>query len=109
MESVGDAVTPSSDPALLLRLADPWLGAALVVPVVAAGIELHTESSDRERPMNLDTLPVPWRAASISVPFAGSFRSVAEMGGGRVSFRFMFCVDIFRHMQFWYWMRAKME
>lgn len=51
-ESVGDAVTPSSEPALLLRLADPLL-------VLFAGIELHTESSERERPMKRDTLPVP--------------------------------------------------
>lgn len=60
-ESVGDAVTPSSEPALLLRLAEP--------PFAVTGIELlHTESSDRDRPMNRDTLPVPFRAASISVP-----------------------------------------
>lgn len=65
MESVGDAVTPSSEPALLLRLADPCF---VVVFAALAGIELHTESSERERPMNLDTLPVPWRAASIKVP-----------------------------------------
>lgn len=63
-ESVGDAVTPSSEPALLLRLADPCLLLALLF----AGIELHTESSERERPMKRDTLPVPWRAASINVP-----------------------------------------
>lgn len=58
-ESVGDAVTPSSEPALLLRLADPLL---------FAGIELHTESSERERPINFETLPVPCLAASIKVP-----------------------------------------
>lgn len=52
-ESVGEAVTPSSEPALLLRLADPLLFALFV------GIELHTESSERERPMKRDTLPVP--------------------------------------------------
>lgn len=60
-ESVGDAVTPSSEPALLLRLADPLLA-------LFGGIELHTESSERERPMKRDTLPVPLRAASINVP-----------------------------------------
>lgn len=58
-ESVGDAVTPSSE---LLLLADPSLLA------VVAGIELHTESSERERPMKRDTLPVPWRTASLNVP-----------------------------------------
>lgn len=62
-ESVGEAVTPSSEPALLLRLADPLLLALFV------GIELHTESSERERPMNFETLPVPCLAASINVPF----------------------------------------
>lgn len=61
-ESVGEAVTPSSEPALLLRLADPLLLALFV------GIELHTESSERERPMNFETLPVPCLAASINVP-----------------------------------------
>lgn len=54
-ESVGDAVTPSSE---LLRLADPF-GSCV-------GIVLQTESSDRDRPMKRDTLP--WRAASINVP-----------------------------------------
>lgn len=54
-ESVGDAVTPSSEPALLLRLADPLL----LLAFVFAGIELHTESSDRDRPIKRDTLPVP--------------------------------------------------
>lgn len=58
-ESVGDAVTPSSEPALLLRLAEP---------LALFGIVLHTESSDLERPMKRDTLPVPERAASIRVP-----------------------------------------
>lgn len=61
-ESVGDSVTASSEFGLLL--ADSlrfewwwwWLG----------GGELHTESSDRERPMKRDTLPD--FAASISVP-----------------------------------------
>lgn len=63
-ESVGDAVTPSSEPPLLLRLADP-----LFAPLpLAAGIVLHTLSSLRERPMKRDTLPVPFRAASIRVP-----------------------------------------
>lgn len=58
-ESVGDAVTPSSEPALLLRLAEP---------LALLGIVLQTESSDRDRPMKRDTLPVPERAASIRVP-----------------------------------------
>lgn len=62
-ESVGDAVTPSSEPALLLRLADPLFASLLL-----AGIVLHTLSSLRDRPMKRDTLPVPWRAASINVP-----------------------------------------
>lgn len=59
-ESVGDAVTPSSEPGLLLRLTDSRIlfGGAAV---------LHTESSERDR-MNRDTLPVPDRAASMSVP-----------------------------------------
>lgn len=52
-ESVGEAVTPSSEPALLLLLADPLLLALF------AGIELQTESSERERPIKRDTLPVP--------------------------------------------------
>lgn len=52
-ESVGEAVTPSSEPALLLLLAEPLLFGLF------AGIELHTESSERERPMKRDTLPVP--------------------------------------------------
>lgn len=58
LESVGDAVTPSSE---LLRLADPCLF------VLFVGIVLQTESSDRDRPMKRDTLPC--RAASINVPF----------------------------------------
>lgn len=56
-ESVGEAVTPSSEPALLLRLAEP---------LALFGMVLHTESSDLERPMKRDTLPE--RAASINVP-----------------------------------------
>lgn len=51
-ESVGDAVTPSSEPALLLRLAEPLFA-------LFAGIELQTESSERDRPIKRDTLPVP--------------------------------------------------
>lgn len=62
LESVGDAVTPSSE---LLRLADPCLIVVLFV--------LQTESSDRDRPMKRDTLPC--RAASINVPFFGGFFS----------------------------------
>lgn len=61
-ESVGEAVTPSSDPGLLLRLTDSRafvFGAGTAV--------LQTESSDRDR-INLETLPVPDRAASINVP-----------------------------------------
>lgn len=62
LESVGDAVTPSSDPGLLLRLTD----SRILLPF---GILLHTESSDRDRPMKRDTLPVPDRAAfDINVP-----------------------------------------
>lgn len=59
-ESVGDAVTPSSDPGLLLRLTDSRTF------VFGAGV-LHTESSERDR-IKRETLPVPERAASISVP-----------------------------------------
>lgn len=70
-ESVGDAVTPSSEPALLLRLADPLFAPSPPSPLplpLDAGIVLHTLSSLRERPMKRDTLPVPLRAASINVP-----------------------------------------
>lgn len=62
LESVGDAVTPSSE---LLRLADPGLF------VLFVGIVLQTESSDRDRPINRDTLPC--RAASINVPLFWCF------------------------------------
>lgn len=64
-ESVGDAVTPSSEPGLLLRLTDSRL---------FVGAALHTESSDRDRLINRLTLPVPDRAASISVPGEGNER-----------------------------------
>lgn len=59
-ESVGDAVTPSSE---LLRLAEPRA-------LLLLGTALQTESSDLDRPINRDTLPVPDRAASINVPIS---------------------------------------
>lgn len=83
LESVGDAVTPSSTdpPGLLLRLhivsrmllpstdvdgfaGQAAVGVALLPPPVAV---LQTESSERDR-MKRVTLPVPERAASMRVP-----------------------------------------
>lgn len=61
-ESVGDAVTPSSDPGLLLRVTDSRI-------LLLFGTLLHTESSERDLPIKRETLPVPDRAAfEISVP-----------------------------------------
>ena len=56
-ESVGDSVTASSEFGLLLWLADSLL---------RLFDELHTESSERDRPIKRDTLPD--FAASIRVP-----------------------------------------
>lgn len=62
LESVGEAVTPSSDPGLLLRLTDSRM-------LLLFGTLLHTESSERDRPIKRETLPVPDRAAlEINVP-----------------------------------------
>lgn len=61
-ESVGDAVIPSSDPGLLLRLTDSRI-------LLLFGMLLHTESSERDLPIKRETLPVPDRAAlEINVP-----------------------------------------
>lgn len=62
-ESVGDSVTASSEFGLLLADSLRWWRRWWWL---LGGGELHTESSDRERPMKRDTLPD--FAASMSVP-----------------------------------------
>jgi len=57
LESVGDSVTASSEFGLML---------ADSLRLCIGGGELHTESSERERPIKRDTLPD--FAASINVP-----------------------------------------
>lgn len=64
-ESVGDSVTASSEFGLLLADSLRWWW-WLLLWLFCGGGELHTESSDRERPIKRDTLPD--FAASISVP-----------------------------------------